>query len=48
MFVDGYSIKKASGFRKFFQTANDVVRGEAGKKSESWKKVVTVNKISDL
>jgi len=48
MFLDGYSIKKASRLRRFLQTANDVVRGDDTKKIENWKKDVVIRKISDL
>lgn len=48
MFLNGYSIKKASGLRRFMQIASDVVRGEDAKNTESWKKDVIIRKISDL
>lgn len=48
MFLDGYSIKKASGLRRFMQTANDIVRGEDAKNISSWKKDVVIRKISDI
>jgi hypothetical protein len=48
MFVNGYSIQKASLFRRLVETANDFVRSEEAKKAAQWKKDVIVRKISEI
>jgi hypothetical protein len=48
MFLDGYSIKKASGVQRVFQTMNNVVRDDVTKKAERWRRDLTIRKISDM
>jgi hypothetical protein len=48
VFIDGYSIKKASGVRRFIQTANNILRGDNAKKTSSWKRDVVIKKITEM
>lgn len=48
MFMDGYSIKKASGLRRFMHAANNVIKGNDVKNETSWKKDITITRISEM
>jgi hypothetical protein len=48
MFVNGYSIQKASVVRRLIEVANDLVRSEEAKRAAEWKKDVVVRKISGI
>jgi hypothetical protein len=48
IFLDGYSIKKASRLKRFMETASNIMKGDDAKNLTSWKKDITIKRISEM
>jgi len=48
MFVDGYSIKRASALRRVVVFLGDIVRSWKAGRPGQWKRNVTIKKLSEM